>query len=59
MRASDRVFLATPATCVQCKPGTPEPQVDERPPGYRWLELHPDGRIETRVVWLPDARVPA
>ncbi|MDX5297983.1 MAG: phosphodiesterase, partial [Gammaproteobacteria bacterium] len=23
--------------------------VDRAAPGYRWLELHPDGRIETGV----------
>jgi len=26
--------------------------MDTSPPGYRWLDLHDDGRIETRIVWL-------
>ena len=39
-RRGDVRLLATPATCVQFKPGTAEPQVDELPPGYRWFELH-------------------
>jgi Icc protein len=42
-------LLATPATCVQFKPNTPEPQVDNLPPGYRWFELYPDGALKTGV----------
>lgn len=42
-------LLATPATCVQFKPNTPEPQVDELPPGYRWFELYPDGTLQSGV----------
>lgn len=42
-------LLATPATSVQFKPNTPDPQVDERPPGYRWLELYPDGTLATGI----------
>jgi len=26
--------------------------VDDKPPGYRWLELSVDGRIETDVVYV-------
>ena len=48
MRNSVRL-LAAPATCVQFKPNTPEPQVDEVPPGYRWFELHADGTLHTGV----------
>lgn len=42
-------LLGTPATCVQFKPRVPEPRVDDLPPGYRWFECHPDGRLETGV----------
>jgi Icc protein len=42
-------LLGTPATCIQFKPKTPEPQLDDLPPGYRWFELYPDGRLETGV----------
>jgi Icc protein len=24
--------------------------VDDQPPGFRWLQLHADGRIETAVM---------
>ncbi len=48
-------LLAAPATCVQFKPGAPEPEADELPPGYRWFELYPDGALKTGVerVELP------
>ena len=48
-------LLATPATSVQFKPDAPEPCVDDLPPGYRWLELYPDGTLKTGVerVTLP------
>jgi len=46
-------MMATPATCYQFVPGIDDMAVDDRPPGYRWLHLYPDGRIETQVVWLP------
>ena len=42
-------LLAVPATCVQFKPRTPEPQVDDQPAGYRWFELHADGTLHTGV----------
>jgi Icc protein len=42
-------LLAAPATCVQFKPSTPEPQIDDLLPGYRWFELHADGTLHTGV----------
>jgi hypothetical protein len=42
-------YWRTPATCMQFKPKTAEPQLDDLPPGYRWFELYPDGRLETGV----------
>lgn len=42
-------LLASPSTCVQFAPGSENFKVDDQPPGYRWLELHGDGRIETAV----------
>ncbi len=42
-------LLATPSTCVQFAPGSEDFAADPQPPGYRWLNLHPDGRIETGV----------
>lgn len=42
-------LLSVPSTCVQFKPRSQKFAVDELPPGYRWLDLYPDGRIETAV----------
>jgi Icc protein len=58
-QASDRGhgrirLMSTPSTCAQFLPDSDEFAVDSRPPAYRRLELHPDGRISTRVVWLQD-----
>ncbi|MEO4045561.1 3',5'-cyclic-AMP phosphodiesterase [Pseudomonas sp. CAU 1711] len=48
MRGGIRL-LASPSTCVQFAPGSEEFQVDSEAPGYRWLRLHADGRLETGV----------
>lgn len=46
-------LMASPSTCVQFAPGNANFKADDLPPGYRWLDLHSDGRIETDVsrVW--------
>ncbi|MEZ5502763.1 MAG: 3',5'-cyclic-AMP phosphodiesterase [Halioglobus sp.] len=46
-------LLASPSTCVQFAAGCENFKADDRPPGYRWLALHGDGRVETGVsrVW--------
>jgi Icc protein len=45
-------LLATPSTGAQFVPASDRYAVDSRPPGYRLLELGPDGSIDTRVHWL-------
>lgn len=45
-------YLATPATCAQFLPRSDTFAVDTRPPAYRLLELHDNGRIDTRVIWV-------
>jgi Icc protein len=45
-------FMASPATCAQFMPGSVDFAIDNRPPGYRVLELMHDGSIATEVVWL-------
>ena len=49
------MLMGTPSTCVQFEPGSAEFALDDRPPGYRWLHLYPDGRIDTRIEWVGDA----
>ena len=52
-------LLGTPSTCAQFKPGSDHFAIDPRPPAYRWLELHADGRLETAVVWVAQAAAAA
>jgi Icc protein len=56
-QASDRErrgvrLLSTPSTCAQFKPASDRFALDSRPPGYRWLDLHADGSIDSTVVWV-------
>ncbi|MFK7829772.1 MAG: 3',5'-cyclic-AMP phosphodiesterase [Congregibacter sp.] len=46
----DMQLMCTPSTCVQFLPEQVDFAVDTVAPGYRWMELHPDGRIGTAVV---------
>lgn len=41
--------LGCPSTCVQFKPLSQRFTVDMIPPGYRWIDLYPDGRFESAV----------
>jgi Icc protein len=47
-----RRLLATPSTCVQFKPHCTNFTIDSEAPGWRWLDLLPDGRVETQVERL-------
>ncbi|MFV0930827.1 3',5'-cyclic-AMP phosphodiesterase [Pseudomonas jessenii] len=42
-------LIASPSTCIQFEPGSKDFKVGEQAPGYRWLRLLPDGRLETGV----------
>ena len=42
-------LMSTPSTCFQFVPRRDDFAIDDVPPGYRRIRLHPDGRIETRV----------
>lgn len=45
-------MLSAPSTCAQFLPRSSAFAIDRRPPGYRWLELAPDGGIRSEVVWV-------
>lgn len=49
-------LMCAPATCMQFRPRDPGFAVDDRPPGYRVIELQTDGGIATEVVWLENYR---
>jgi len=44
--------IGTPSTCSQFTPGSREFEIDDKPPGYRRIELNGDGSIDTEVVWV-------
>ncbi len=45
-------LLATPSTCVQFTPSSSQFSLDAAGPGYRWLTLYPDGRLDTGVRYI-------
>jgi len=48
MRGKVRI-LGTPSTCVQFAPKKDGFRLDDKSPGYRWLELMQDGSIRTGI----------
>lgn len=51
-------LLGVPSTCVQFKPRTATPEADTLGPGYRWFELHQDGKLSTGVERVAVAALP-
>ena len=48
-------ILATPSTCSQFAAASEEFAIDDSPPAYRRLELHPDGTHNNELVWVGEA----
>lgn len=44
------LYLATPSTSLQFKPNSEKFTLDTQNPGYRWLDLYADGRMETGIA---------
>ncbi|NNF17581.1 MAG: phosphoesterase, partial [Gammaproteobacteria bacterium] len=40
------------STCAQFTPESSGFAIDDKPPGFRWLELYQDGTLRSDVVWL-------
>ncbi len=47
-------LLGTPSTCFQFKPNQTDFALDPIPPGYRWIELYPDGQLDTQLERTPE-----
>lgn len=47
-------IVGTPSTCRQFKVASDEFALDDNPPAYRRISLHPDGRFESELIWLSD-----
>lgn len=45
-------WMCAPSTCMQFRPRDDYFATDDRPPGYRVIDLHDDGGIASEVVWL-------
>ena len=45
-------LLASPSTCIQFQPQSTGFALDQAAPGYRWLNLHDSGRIDTGIARL-------
>jgi len=42
-------LLAAPSTCFQFRPNSPEAELDDVAPGYRWIDLQDNGEIVTGI----------
>lgn len=42
-------LMSVPSTCVQFLPNSQDFAVDKESPGYRWIDLNPDGSLGTGV----------
>ncbi|SET37152.1 3',5'-cyclic-AMP phosphodiesterase [Marinobacter segnicrescens] len=47
-------LLATPSTCIQFEAGSEDFAVERLAPGFRWLDLHSNGTLDTGVVRATD-----
>ena len=47
-------IISAPSTCFQFKPQQSSFALDEIPPGYRWIELYPNGSLKTGVQRLAE-----
>ncbi|EKD72277.1 MAG: hypothetical protein ACD_45C00717G0002 [uncultured bacterium] len=46
-------YFSAPSTCIQFKPNSPTFALDNLPPAYRWIELHPNGKLDTGIKRIP------
>jgi Icc protein len=42
-------ILSTPSTCFQFEPQSAHFSLDNTSPGYRWIDLYPDGSLQTGI----------
>jgi Icc protein len=51
-------YLGSPSTCVQFHPASEDFALDDLNPGYRWLDLMPDGTVKTGIRRVTGKRYP-
>ena len=47
-------IVGTPSTCRQFKICSDEFALDDNPPAYRRIELHPGGDVQSELIWVGD-----
>lgn len=47
-------YYSAPSTCIQFKRKSDEFALEKLPPGYRWVDLFPDGSLKTGVSRAPE-----
>lgn len=52
VRVNGVELMASPSTCIQFRVGSREFALEDRAPGFRWLELADDGTVSTGVARL-------
>lgn len=57
VKKGEVLCMSTPSTCVQFKPLSCDFAADDIGPGYRILELMPDGEIKTEVKRINDPKL--
>ncbi len=50
----DIPVYSSPSSCVQFEKHSADFALSDYPPGYRWLDLHADGSLQTGVEFLTD-----
>ena len=50
----DIPLFCTPSSCIQFKQGSDMFALSELPPGYRWFNLHSNGKLETGLELVSD-----
>jgi Icc protein len=53
---ADKRLMCAPSTCIQFRPRRARIEVDDRPPGYRVIDLHANGSLSSEVVWLEEGQ---
>ena len=51
----DLPLYSAPSSCVQFKQHSHDFSLSDQPPGYRWLDLHQDGTVDTGVEFLHES----
>lgn len=49
VRRKDVLYLGSPSTCIQFHPSKADFALEDVNPGYRWIDVHASGKIDTGI----------